>query len=41
MGMRPGAEETMQNQIEPTRAVYDRLQRITGIRLPLVDDWLD
>jgi hypothetical protein len=34
-------QETMQNQIEPTRAVYDRLQQLTGIRLPLVEDWLD
>lgn len=41
VGMRPGAEETMQNQIEPTREVSDRLQQLTGIRLPLVEDWLD
>ena len=34
-------QETIQNQFEPTRAVYDRLQQLTGIRLPLVEDWLD
>ena len=39
--MRPGAEEALQNQIEPTRTVYNHLQKLTGIRLALVEDWLD
>jgi hypothetical protein len=40
-GMRPGAEEMMKKQIEPARTVYDRLHKLTDIRLPLVEDWLD
>lgn len=40
MGMRPGAEETMRNQIEPTRAVYDLLLSRTGIQLPSIESWI-
>jgi aminoglycoside phosphotransferase (APT) family kinase protein len=40
LGMRPGAEETMRQQIKPTWAVYDKLLRITGIQLPSIETWL-
>jgi hypothetical protein len=38
--MRPGAEETMRNQVGPTRAVYELLLNRTGIKLPFIENWL-
>ena len=40
LGMRPGADETMRNQIEPTRAVYEMLLKRTGLELPSIENWL-
>jgi aminoglycoside phosphotransferase (APT) family kinase protein len=40
MGMRPGAEKIMENQQEPIQAVYDLHLERSGIRIPLVEDWL-
>jgi aminoglycoside phosphotransferase (APT) family kinase protein len=40
LGMRPGAEETMRNQVRPTRAVYELLLNRTGIKLPFIENWL-
>lgn len=40
MGMRPGAEKIMKKQIAPAQTVYDQLLKLTGIRLPVIEDWL-
>jgi aminoglycoside phosphotransferase (APT) family kinase protein len=40
LGMRPGAEETMRNQIEPIRSVYKMLLKRTGIELPSIETWI-
>jgi aminoglycoside phosphotransferase (APT) family kinase protein len=40
MGMRPGAEATMKNQLEPLRKVYELLLDRTAIIIPMVETWL-
>jgi hypothetical protein len=40
MGMRPGAEATMKNQLKPLRKVYELLLDRTAIIIPMVETWL-
>jgi len=40
MGMRPGAEQRMWGQIGPARRVYELLQKLTGIPIPVIEAWL-
>jgi aminoglycoside phosphotransferase (APT) family kinase protein len=40
LGMRPGAEETIRSQIEPTRRVYELLQARCGLRIPEIESIL-
>jgi aminoglycoside phosphotransferase (APT) family kinase protein len=39
MGMRPGAEQLMREQIEPARRVYELLQERTGIDIAVIEAW--
>lgn len=41
MGMRPGVEKSMKKQIAPTQAVYNHHMNLTGVRLLLIEDWMD
>lgn len=40
LGMRPGAEEMMKDQMKAIKRVYDRLVSITGIRMPQMEAML-
>ncbi len=41
MGMRPETAGVMQQQREPVRKLYQRLQQLTGLRVQAVDDLLE
>ena len=40
LGMRPGAEEVMRQQVEPLRRVAARLQTVTGLNLVDIESLL-
>jgi aminoglycoside phosphotransferase (APT) family kinase protein len=41
LGMRPGAEEIMKGQRTAIQRVYDRTLKVTGVQMPIVEEWLE